>query len=126
MDYEYHIYRIIGTIPTYAMILVGIVFALRSFPKHPRSSGILLAALVLDGGANLLLPFVMQTAATTIQQLGLFNAANQQGLWALVWTLPFSLVSALIWGLILFAVFDRPDPPKFLQEDDQDRDLLDE
>lgn len=125
MNLEYHLYRIIGTMPTCIMIVVGIILAVRNYRTHPRTCGVLLLALLLDGCATLLLPIGLQTVTTTLQQLGLFNSMNQPGLWALIWTLPYSLVSALIWGLILYAIFDRPAPPKFPEEEDRDRDLLD-
>ncbi len=37
--------------------------------------------------------------------------------WTLWDVLPESLLTALTWGLILFAVFDRPAAPKFLAEE---------
>lgn len=126
MDWEGQIGRLIGLTPNFAVLLVGVILALKRFPKYPRPCWFLLAALLLDGFASLALP-------TVVVQINDFffvftnNSVGQESMLRfLILTLPYSLVSAVIWGLVLFAVFDRPDPPKFLVEDgleqiDQDR-----
>lgn len=124
MDLEYQIARLMALAPQLLVMVVGVVVALKRLPRHPRPCWLILAALALDGIANLGLPIVMQS----IMQLLSFNNLNppqNRVVWSFFWTLPYSLVNALTWGLILFAVFDRPNPPKFLKEHDPDRDILD-
>lgn len=124
MDLEYQIARLMALAPQLLVMVVGVVVALKRLPKHPRPCWLILAALALDGIANLGLPIVMQS----VMQLLSFNNLNSpqnRVVWSFFWTLPYSLVNAMTWGLILFAVFDRADPPKFLKENDPDRDILD-
>lgn len=126
MDWEGQIGRLIGLTPNFAVLLVGVILALKRLPKFPRPCWFLLAALLLDGFANLALPAFMQQVMSFISMNGYNFRGENQMLWMILWTVPYSLVSAVIWGLVLFAVFDRPDPPKFLVEDgleqiDQDR-----
>jgi hypothetical protein len=44
--------------------------------------------------------------------------------WTLWDVLPDSLLTALTWGLILIAAFDRPAPPKFLAEGSRHREVV--
>lgn len=121
-EFDYHVARIMALGPSLLVILVGVVLSLRNLPKYPRPCWVLLLALAIDGLSNLGLPIVMQTI---MQVLSLNNPGQNHVLWTVLWTLPYSVVNAVIWCLVLFAVFDRPPQPKFLVEDDPDRDILD-
>ena len=111
---EFHAVRTIAMLPALLVMLVGVILALRKMPVHPRACWAILAALALNAFNVLGLPFLM---AIVMQMTGGFATTNDLLLRNLLWTLPYGVLGAVSWGLILFAVFDRPDPPKFLKED---------
>lgn len=119
---EMYVYRFIGTGPTLAVLVVGVILALRNLQRHPRPCWFLLAALALTGFNSLGMPIIMQTV---MQMMGGMSGSGNHGLIMLFYSLPYSCLSAVSWGLVLFAIFDRPDRPKFLKEDDLERDILD-
>ena len=112
---EFHAVRTIAMLPALLVMLVGVILALRKISVHPRACWAILAALALNAFNILGLPFLM---SIVMQITGGFATTNDLLLRNLLWTLPYGLAGAVSWGLILFAVFDRPDPPKFLHEDD--------
>lgn len=121
---EVQLARLFALTPQFLVMLAGLVIAIRRLPKHPRPCWLILAAIALDGMTNLGLPILMQSVMQLFTMNNIDPTTNQMA-WVFFWTLPYSVVNAVSWCLILFAVFDRPDPPKFLQEDDRDRDVLD-
>lgn len=125
MDLEYQIARLMALTPQFLVMVIGVIVALKRLPKHPRPCWLILAALALDGIANLGLPIVMQSVMQLLSLNNNLNSPQNRIVWSFFWTLPYSLLNAVTWALVLFAVFDRPDPPKFLKEDDLDRDILD-
>ncbi len=119
---ELQVMRMLAMAPTLIVMLVGVILAIRRLPAYPRSCWAILAALAFSGFNMLGVPVLM---TTFLQMTGGFNSTSDLQLRTFILTLPHSLIAAVSWGLILFAVFDRPSPPKFLVEDDLDRDTLD-
>lgn len=108
--------------PMLLVVLAGTTLAIRRLPKYPRPCWLILAALAIDAFSSLALPVAMQYVTSL---LSMNTGVQNHVMMAFLWTLPYSLISALVWGMVLFAVFDRPDSPKFLKEDDLERDILD-
>jgi hypothetical protein len=122
IDYQLQLVRMIAMTPMLIVMFVGALLALRRLPMQPRSAWALLAALALNVFDRLGMPVLI---LQLLEFFGNFRSTPELWLRTLLFTLPQALVAAATWGLVLFAVFDRPAPPKFLREDDLDRDLLD-
>jgi|GEM_PF-7006759 len=122
VDFEMYVIRVIAMSPMLLVMLVGVVIAIKRLPRHPRASWALIAALVLAGFNTLILPLAMQMF---FQAFNSFQSTNELWLRTLIFTIPPMIVGSISWGLIFFAVFDRPEMTKFLSEDDPDRDVLD-
>jgi hypothetical protein len=121
-DFELQLIRMVGLAPMLLTMLAGMILAIRRIPSEPRTSWALIAALAVSSFNLLGLPVLLQAA---MQLAGGIQSTDDLRLRTLLFTLPHSLVGAVAWGLILFAVFAHAPPPKFLREDDPDRDLLD-
>jgi hypothetical protein len=124
-DWNMIVMRYMAMAPMLLVMGVGLVLALRNLPKFPRPCWVLLAALALDGFSQLAMPTIMQTIVSMYGGWSNPPGSQSHHLLTFVYTLPGSLINAVVWGLVLFAIFDRPPPPKFLREDDPDRDILD-
>lgn len=114
--------RAIAMAPAFAVMLVGLIFAIRKMHLYPRSCWAILGALAISTFNMLGMPFLMWAL---MKMTGGFASTTDLMLRNLLWTLPHGLLAAGSWGLVLFAVFDRPDPPKFLHDEEGDRDVLD-
>lgn len=111
----------IGMIPMIAVILVGTVLASRNLHRFPRPCWMLLAALALQAFnliSSFLFPFV-------IRFLNGPSSFVDPSLSYLLFTFSHSVNQTISWCLVIFAILDRTVPPKFLREDDPDRDILD-
>ena len=91
-------------------------------PRHPRASWALIAATVLavfnDVGMPIFMNLMMSSFST-------FRSTSELWLRTIIFTVPQAILGAVTWGLVLFAIFDRPQQPKFLRNEDPDRDILD-
>ena len=116
-DSQMQIYaiRTLAMTPMLVVMLIGVIIAIRKLPLHPRSCWAILAAMALSGFSNVGLPVLM---GFLLQITGGFSSTKDLLVRNFFWTLPQAILATTSWGLILFAVFDRPDPPKFLHEDD--------
>lgn len=113
--------RALAMIPTGFILLIGIIFAIQRYGQHPVSSKALLAAMGLFGFHQFGLPVALEYIEHYFWLPSFFDGS----LGDFLFELPGAIVLAIFWSLILFAVFDRPPPPKFLVEDDLGRDILD-
>ena len=116
MDFQLYLVRMMALAPVWLVLFVGVILAIQRIPQAPRSSWTIIAAI----GLNIIniagLSVVMNLAMTPFRS---FNSSHELWLRMLIYTLPQAVVSAISWGLILFAVFDRPVPPRFLEEDER-------
>lgn len=108
-------FRSIAMIPALLIMLIGTVIALRKYAEHPRSSKALLTAMALFGLNIFGLPIV-QVAILTYTTLDFFGHTILE---RILLEMPSAIIYAVIWFLLLIAVFDRPKPPKFLAEPPQ-------
>jgi hypothetical protein len=114
IDVQLQMIRIAAMTPMLLVMFAGLILAIRKLPQQSRSCWALIVATVLAAFHLLGLPVLMNAV---LFYAGV-NFANTRELWlrTVLFTLPQALVGALYWGLILFAIFDRPAPPKFLEE----------
>lgn len=120
---EMFMYRTLGMAPTFAVMLIGAILAARNLNLYPRVCWALLGALALTAFNNLGMPMLQQIV---MQSIGGFSPGRNQILYSFVMVLPYSLIGAAAWGLILYAIFvDRVGTLRYPPEEDPDRDILD-
>jgi hypothetical protein len=104
-------------------MLVGAILAAKNLDRCPRACMALFGALGLTLINNLATPILM---TIWMQQSGAFSRSNNPMIWQIVTVLPFSIIGAISWGLLLFAIFDgRAHITRYSLEEDPDRDILD-
>lgn len=123
-ELQMFVFRFVGLIPSLSVMLLGAILAAKNLNLYPRACWALLGAIGLNLLSNLGLPFVTQVLLQTMRN-GL-SPQNSPLMFQVVVTLPYSLMAALSWGLVLFAIFDgRAGTLRYPPEDDPDRDILD-
>lgn len=116
--------ELISQLPFLVVLGIGLVVACRRRDFRPRTRWSVLLAISIAAVSPFILPYL------TMNLKGLFfgdlsNDDWQIYLYLLLHTIPSATIAAISWGLILFAVFDRPERPKFLREDVLEQDILD-
>ena len=99
-------------LPLFLVWLVGIVLAVTRWQRHPKVSMLALIALVLtlletiiSNFLSIWLPIMLTEQGTSATQIGTIFG---------IWRFIASLVGAVIWGLVLAAIFrwrDELIPP---------------
>lgn len=119
-SFEYEIARLIGLAPNLIVIAIGAMMAYHRMPRSPQACRFLLAALVIEAFSYLGMSSIMGVLMRLISE---GNPALEQNhfLRIILMSLPYSLVNAVVWSLVLLAMFGHGDRPA----DDRDRDILD-
>lgn len=111
--------RLIGNSPTYLLLLIATLLAVRNLRDRPREGWTVLALVGLSGFMSFGLPLVV----SLLHQLAgfRFTAAGgpDEALFWIVNQLPYSIGLAIHWGLVLWLVFSRPPVPagRYLEEE---------
>lgn len=109
--------RLVGQAPTVLLWLIATLLALRNLRDRPRECWTVLALVGLEGFANFALP----TFTSLAMNLNGGLQPGGEGAWAfwILMTMPFSIVNAIQWGLILWLVFGGPakSTSRYLEED---------
>lgn len=114
LDFQLQLVRMAALTPMLIVMGLGLVLAVWRLPRHPRASWLLIAAIALGAFNSVGLPVLLQVL------LSRFNTfSTTDGLWlrTVLFTLPQAILGAVAWSLIFCAVFDRPTPPKFLDDE---------
>lgn len=111
--------RLIGNSPTYLLLLIATLLAVRNLRDRPREGWTVLALVGLSGFMSFGLPLVV----SLLHQLAgiRFTAAGgpDEALFWIVNQLPYSIGLAIHWGLVLWLVFGRPakSNSRYLEEE---------
>ena len=104
MDFESHAYRLIGTLPIFVVLLIGLGCCFQQRWRNYRVCSLVGIALFLALGMRVIMPFVMQVLIQILIDRG--GPGLLRGpLLTIVPTFVYSAASAVIWGLVLWAIF---------------------
>lgn len=106
MDFEGQAYRLVCTLPILGVMTVGVFLAFLHRWRNPRVCTLVGIALLLAMGVYVFFPIVSSLAMKYLVDPNMM-AEGGRHIVSLVHTLVYSTASAVVWGLVLFAIFGR-------------------
>ena len=102
MEFEFLAYRLVGLLPVLGVMAVGVFLAVQHRWRNPRVCMLVGIALLLAMGTYVFLPIILQLVMSQIEM-----GIGREKLVFFVHTFIYSSASAVVWGLVLFAIFGR-------------------
>ena len=112
MDVEIHAYRLIGSLPVFAVWLVGCILCATRYRRQPTACALTAAALAIAAATRIVLPVI-----STWVFMHLFQDVSRIHWRVLVDSIVFSIPQAIEWGLLLWVIFGPIDRPSRSEPD---------
>lgn len=124
MGVEYHVYRLVGSLPVFVVLLVGIALCIKQHWRQPKVCTLVGMALLLTVGIRVVFPIVVQPMLALLwNSFGVDDVPTS--LRILLPTFLYASASAVVWGLVLWAVFGDGGVVRSVADRDDHRDSPD-
>ncbi len=106
MEFEFLAYRLVGSLPVFCVMMVGVWLAFQHRWRNSRVCTLVGIALSLEMGSRIVLP-ILQQLVSRLMMDNLEMGADRLRIYMLLSAFFYSATSAVVWGLVLFAIFGR-------------------
>ena len=102
MDLEIYVYQLIGSLPAMLIYLAGAVMCVVYARNNPRASVLVAVAIAVSLATRFVLPFLSNLIFSRLSGSGDMSEIRIR---VAVQSFVYSIPHALVWGLLLWAVF---------------------